>query len=175
MNRGVFITFEGIEGSGKSTQASMLADYLRERGLDVDLTREPGGTKVGDMIREVLLDTSVEEMHPGTELLLYLAARSEHVSKRIRKKLYKDKSVVICDRYTLSTLSYQAGGRKLDAKTVSRLCNIAAGGLKPDLTILVDLDVEKAFKRLLPVTGDEPREHRSPAGKQRLPALIVDR
>ncbi|MBN2379634.1 dTMP kinase [candidate division WOR-3 bacterium] len=144
----MFLVFEGIEGSGKSTQAELLTKALTEKDVEVDLTREPGGTEVGDKIRAVLLDSSLDEMHPRTELLLYLAARAEHIAKRIRRKLFVDKAVVICDRYMLSTLAYQAGGRKIDVKTVSRLGKFATGGLDPDLTVLVDLDVERAFARL---------------------------
>jgi dTMP kinase len=147
MKRGAFIIFEGIEGSGKSTQAELLAEALGEQGLKVDLSREPGGTEVSERIRGVLLDPELEEMHPRTELLLYLAARSEHVAKRIRRKLFAGE-VVICDRFTLSTLAYQAGGRELPAKVVARLCKLGSFGLEPDLTVLVDLDVGKAFSRL---------------------------
>lgn len=148
MKRGVLIVFEGIEGSGKSTQAELLAEALRRNNIKVDLTREPGGTQAGERIRDVLLDSELEDMHPRTELLLYLAARAEHVAKRIRRKLFADKAVVISDRFTLSTFAYQAGGRELDSKTVSRLCKFASGGLEPDLTVLVDLDVDGAFARL---------------------------
>ncbi|MEA3311798.1 MAG: dTMP kinase [candidate division WOR-3 bacterium] len=161
MKRGVFIVFEGIEGSGKSTQAELLAEALRRNNINVDLTREPGGTQAGERIREVLLDPALEDMHPRTELLLYLAARAEHVAKRIRRKLCVDKAVVISDRFTLSTLAYQAGGRELDSKTVSRLCKFASGGLEPDLTVLVDLDVEGAFARL-----NRPHDRLEQAGKE---------
>jgi len=161
MKRGVFIVFEGIEGSGKSTQAELLAGALRRNNIKVDLTREPGGIQAGERIREVLLDPALEDMHPRTELLLYLAARSEHVAKRIRRKLCVDKAVVISDRFTLSTLAYQAGGRELDSKTVSRLCKFASGGLEPDLTVLVDLDVAEAFRRL-----DRPHDRLEQAGKE---------
>jgi len=161
MKRGVFIVFEGIEGSGKSTQAELLAGALRRNNIKVDLTREPGGTQAGERIREVLLDPALEDMHPRTELLLYLAARAEHVAKRIRRKLCVDKAVVISDRFTLSTLAYQAGGRELDSKTVSRLCKFASGGLEPDLTVLVDLDVAEAFRRL-----DRPHDRLEQAGKE---------
>jgi dTMP kinase len=148
MKRGVFIVFEGIEGCGKTTQAELLVEELRKKNLEVDFTREPGGTDLSERIREVVLDPGIEEMHPHTELLLYLAARAEHVAKRIRRKLFVDKAVVICDRYTLSTLAYQAGGRKLPEKEISRISRFATGGLKPDLTILVDMEVEEAFRRL---------------------------
>ncbi|MCK4333704.1 dTMP kinase [candidate division WOR-3 bacterium] len=161
MKRGVFIVFEGIEGSGKSTQAELLAEALRRNNIKVDLTREPGGTQAGERIRDVLLDSSLEDMHPRTELLLYLAARAEHVAKRIRRKLFADKAVVISDRFTLSTLVYQAGGRELDSKTVSRLCKFASGGLEPDLTVLVDLDVDGAFARL-----NRPYDRLEQAGKE---------
>lgn len=161
MKRGVFIVFEGIEGSGKSTQAELLAEALRRNNIKVDLTREPGGTQAGERIRDVLLDSELEDMHPRTELLLYLAARAEHVAKRIRRKLFADKAVVISDRFTLSTLAYQAGGRELDSKTVSRLCKFASGGLEPDLTVLVDLDVDGAFARL-----NRPYDRLEQAGKE---------
>lgn len=161
MKRGVFIVFEGIEGSGKSTQAELLAEALRRNNIKVDLTREPGGTQAGERIRDVLLDSELEDMHPRTELLLYLAARAEHVAKRIRRKLFVDKAVVISDRFTLSTLAYQAGGRELDSKTVSRLCKFASGGLEPDLTVLVDLDVDGAFARL-----NRPYDRLEQAGKE---------
>jgi len=161
MKRGVFIVFEGIEGSGKSTQAELLAEALRRNNIKVDLTREPGGTQAGECIRAVLLDSLLEDMHPRTELLLYLAARAEHVAKRIRRKLFVDKAVVISDRFTLSTLAYQAGGRELDSKTVSRLCKFASGGLEPDLTVLVDLDVDGAFARL-----NRPYDRLEQAGKE---------
>ncbi len=159
MKRGVFIAFEGIEGSGKTTQAELLRESLSGEGLNVDFTREPGGTEVAERIRKLLLDASLEEMHPRTELLLYLASRAEHVNKRIRRKLFEEKAVVICDRFTLSTLAYQTGGRKLDAKTVARLVKFATGGLEPDLNILVDLDVEDAFRRL-----DRPFDRLEKAG-----------
>ncbi len=159
MRRGVFIVFEGIEGSGKSTQAQLLADALERKGVNVDFSREPGGSEVAERIRAVLLDSELEEMHPRTELLLYLAARAEHVAKRIRRKLFADKAVVISDRYTLSTLAYQAGGRELDMKRVARLCKFASGGLEPDLTVLVDLDVKEAFARL-----DRPYDRLEQAG-----------
>lgn len=148
MKRGVLITFEGIEGSGKSTQAQMLTKGLKDEGLRVELTREPGGTEVGEKIREVLLDSGLPQMHPRAELLLYLAARAEHVAKRIRRGLFEDKAVVISDRFTLSTLAYQAGGRALPARLVERLCKFASFGLRPDLTVLVDIDVKEAFSRL---------------------------
>jgi len=159
MRRGVFIVFEGIEGSGKSTQAQLLADALERKRVNVDFSREPGGSEVAERIRAVLLDSELEEMHPRTELLLYLAARVEHVAKRIRRKLFADKAVVISDRYTLSTLAYQAGGRELDTKRVARLCKFASGGLEPDLTVLVDLDVKEAFARL-----DRPHDRLEQAG-----------
>lgn len=159
MRRGVFIVFEGIEGSGKSTQAQLLADALERKGVNVDFSREPGGSEVAERIRAVLLDSELEEMHPRTELLLYLAARVEHVAKRIRRKLFADKAVVISDRYTLSTLAYQAGGRELDTKRVARLCKFASGGLEPDLTVLVDLNVKEAFARL-----DRPYDRLEQAG-----------
>ncbi len=148
MKRGVLIAFEGIEGSGKTTQAKMMYEYLKSKNIPAVFTREPGGTPCGEKIREILLDPAFKGMHPKTELLLYLASRSEHVAKLIRRSLFVDKAVVITDRYELSSLAYQGAGRGLTLKVVSRLNKFATGGLSPDLTIIVDIDVNKALARL---------------------------
>ncbi len=148
MKRGVLIAFEGIEGSGKTTQAEMAYEFLKGEGINTVFTREPGGTPCGEKIREILLNPLFKGMHPKTELLLYLASRSEHVAKKIRRALFVEKAVVISDRYELSSLAYQGAGRGLTLKVVSRLNKFATGGLSPDLTILVDVDVETAFSRL---------------------------
>lgn len=148
MKRGVFIAFEGIEGSGKTTQAQLIYKTLREKKLNTVFTREPGGTPCGEKIREILLSPEFTGMHPKTELLLYLSARNEHVAKKLRKAMFVDKAVIICDRYELSSFAYQGAGRGLSMKVVSRLNKFVTGGLKPDLTVLVDIEPEVALKRL---------------------------
>ena len=143
---GFFITFEGIEGSGKSTQASLLAAFLEEKGSAVVAVREPGGTPIGEKLRAVLLGDEGAGMDPWTELLLYEACRAELVAKVIRPALGAGK-VVICDRYTDSTLAYQGYGRGLDKDAVRELNKTASGGLTPDVTILVDCEVEEGLRR----------------------------
>jgi dTMP kinase len=145
---GFFITFEGIEGSGKSTQASLLAAFLEEKGTPVLAVREPGGTAIGEKIRAILLNDEGAGMDPWTELLLYEACRAELVSKVIRPALDSGK-VVICDRYTDSTLAYQGYGRGLDKGAVRELNKAASGGLTPDVTILVDCGVEEGLRRAM--------------------------
>ncbi len=139
----MLISFEGIDGAGKSTQARKLKEYLEERGLDAVLLREPGGTSLGEAVRELLLR---EEPLPLTELLLFEAARSELVGRLIRPLLDEGK-VVILDRFTDSTLAYQSYGRGLDANLVEELNRTAAQGLVPKLTILIDLEPHIALSR----------------------------
>jgi len=144
--RGIFITIEGIDGAGKSTQARMLAEWLRERGGDVVLTREPGGTKLGEHLREVLLDGGAQ-VGVAAELLLYVADRAQHLQEVIRPALNQGRTVV-CERYTDSTLAYQGYGRGLDLDFVRRANQFATGDLEPDLTVLLDLPPEVAGQRL---------------------------
>ena len=147
LDRGVFITFEGIEGCGKSTQAKMLYKYLIEKGCAVLATREPGSTNIGRVIRETLLTTKYAEMDPRTELLLFAACRAQHVQELIKPALAAGK-MVVCDRYTDSTLAYQAYGRGLPFVEVERISDWAAAGVVPDLTFLLDLPVETGLKRI---------------------------
>ena len=133
----LFLTFEGGEGSGKSTQIDRLAARLRRRGLDPVVTREPGGTPLGEGARALLLDQA-HWLRPETEVLLLEAARAELVARVIRPALTAGR-VVLCDRYDDSTLAYQGGGRGLDPEALARLNRFATGGLKPDLTFLFDL------------------------------------
>ena len=142
----MFITLEGPEGSGKSSQIPALAEWLRELGYDVYTTREPGGTQIGDQIRQVLHDLENTAMHPRTEILLFLAARAQHVEEVMRPKL-NNKTIVICDRYADSTLAYQGYGHGVDLDMLRKLLDFSTGGLYPDLTILLDLDVEKGLDR----------------------------
>lgn len=142
----MFITFEGPEGSGKTSQIPALADFLRQRGFSVYTTREPGGTSIGEQIRAVIHDLKNEEMHPRTETLLYQAARAQIVEQVIRPRLAVGE-IVLCDRYMDSTLAYQGYGHQQNLTEVRGLIRYATGGLLPDLTILLDLDVEVGLRR----------------------------
>jgi dTMP kinase len=144
--RGPFITFEGPEGSGKSTQLRMLAKKLRAAGHDVLETAEPGGTAIGLQIRRVLLDAKNQELSPTAELLLMFAARAQNVDQWILPAL-SDGKIVLCDRFTDSTLVYQGAGRGLGTEVVYDVDRIACRGLIPDLTILIDIDVETGLAR----------------------------
>lgn len=141
-----FITFEGIEGSGKTTQIMMLKDYLLEKNYQVKITREPGGTFIGDQIRKILLNDNNKNISRETELLLYAACRVQHIKEVIIPALKEDK-VVLCDRFSDSTLAYQGYGRNIDLELIKRLNKIASGNIKPDLTILLDLDASEGLKR----------------------------
>ncbi len=140
-----FISLEGIEGSGKSTQAKLIADYFKSKGRDVLLTEEPGGSKIGLKIRSILLDTK-NHMDPLTELLLYSSSRAQHLREVIYPALTKD-IIVISDRFTDSTTAYQGYARGVDLSTIKILNEIVAHDLKPFLTFLLDTDVEKGLRR----------------------------
>lgn len=142
----MFITFEGPDGSGKTTQARLLADWLRGQGHDVLLTREPGGTHIGDQIRAVLHDPHNIAMDARTEILLYSASRAQHVAETIRPALTAGK-LVISDRYADSTLAYQGYGRRLDLATLQAITAFATGGLTPDLTLYLDLPPHEGLQR----------------------------
>jgi dTMP kinase len=146
MQRGRFITFEGIDGSGKTTQMRMLANWLRERGAGVIETVEPGGTAIGQQIRKILLDPANADIQPRTELLLYFASRAQNVEQVIRPGLDSGR-IVLCDRFTDSTLVYQGAGRGIDSQVMLDLDRIACRGLKPDLTFLIDIDLETSLAR----------------------------
>ncbi|MFV3385821.1 dTMP kinase [Pseudomonas sp. NY15364] len=143
---GLFITLEGPEGAGKSTNREYLAERLREQGVDVLLTREPGGTPLAERIRELLLDPSDEPMAADTELLLVFAARAQHLQQVIRPALAKG-SVVLCDRFTDATYAYQGGGRGLSIERIAQLEQFVQGELRPDLTLIFDLPVEVGLAR----------------------------
>src|SRR5512135_2634817 len=142
----MFITLEGPEGSGKTSHLPPLVEYLREQGYTVFPTREPGGTSIGEQIREVIHDLKNVEMHPRTETLLYQAARAQIVEQVIRPRLAAGE-VVLSDRYFDSTIAYQGYGHQQDLDQVRALVAYATGGLMPDLTILLDIDVEAGLKR----------------------------
>src|SRR5712671_5877608 len=144
--RGRFITFEGIDGSGKSTQMHLLAERLRAEGQDVFEAVEPGGTAIGRQIRRILLDASNQDLRPAAELLLYFASRAQNVDECILPALSAG-NIVLCDRFTDSTLAYQGYARGLGEETVCVLDKIACGGLVPDLTLLIDVDVDTGLTR----------------------------
>jgi dTMP kinase len=152
---GRFVTFEGIEGCGKSTHASRLRDALCADGLPVLLTREPGGTAISEKIREILLDPAHEGMDPRAELLLYLASRAQVVAELLLPAL-ESGTIVLVDRYTDSTVAYQGGGRGLDFEEIRRLNAFAARGLVPDLTFLLDLEPAEGLGRITGVSGSGP-------------------
>lgn len=142
----MFITFEGSEGSGKSTQINMLAAYLGQQGYEVLVTREPGGTHIGEQVRQCLHDVKNKEMTAAAEVLLYSASRSQLVREVIVPAL-ENGVIVISDRYADSTMAYQGYGRQLDLDALGIITHFATGGLKPDLTILFDIDVEEGLSR----------------------------
>jgi dTMP kinase len=143
---GLFITFEGIDFCGKTTQARKLASYLRRKGYDVCLIREPGGDRISEKIRKILLSEKNTGMSELTELLLYEASRAQLTQKVILPAL-RQRKVVVCDRYYDSTLAYQGFGRGLNKRTIMHLNHIATMGLSPDLTILIDVPVEVSLRR----------------------------
>lgn len=146
MKSGFFITFEGIEGSGKTTQAKLLAEHLRSKDYSVLLTREPGGTEISEKIRKILIDPENTAMVARTECLLYAASRAQHVEQKILPALAEGK-IVISDRFADATLAYQGYGRGLSIEMLRQLNEIATGGLMPDLTFLMDLPAEVGLAR----------------------------
>jgi dTMP kinase len=159
--RGIFITFEGIEGCGKTTQITILARALEKQGHQVVITREPGGSPIANQIRSILLSADNVAMVPLTELFLYEAARAQHLSEVVTPALDRG-AVVLCDRFTDATIAYQGYGRGLDLSTISTLNRLATSGLTPQLTLLFDCDVEtglgRAQARIASLTGE--REER---------------
>ena len=142
---GIFITFEGIDGSGKSTQLRLLGNFLRANGCDVLLTREPGGTQLGLRLRAALLD-AMEEVDPLTELLVFAADRAQHVRRLVRPALEAGR-LVISDRYADATVAYQGAGRGFTPELISQIVQLATEGLKPDLTLLFDLPIDESKSR----------------------------
>lgn len=155
---GKFITFEGIDGSGKSTQLGLLAADLRGRGIDVAATCEPGGTPLGRRLREAFLETE-EKVAPMAELLLFAADRAQHVEFLIRPALAENR-VVISDRYADATRAYQGAGRGFPESVVNQIIELATGGLKPDLTLFFDISAESAMQRMSTRGGDGAKANR---------------
>jgi dTMP kinase len=156
--RGRFITFEGIDGSGKSTQLRLIAGDLRVRGFDVLTTFQPGGTPLGRRLREAFLETE-ENVHPMAELLLFAADRAQHVNFLIKPALAEGR-IVISDRYSDATAAYQGAGRGFDEKIIKQVIQLATDGLKPDLTLFFDIPIEKAILRTSARTDDETVKNR---------------
>lgn len=146
MAQGFFVTFEGLDGSGKSTQLRKLAAWLEKRGEPVVVTRQPGGTRIGDRIRALLLDSRTEDLAPTTELGLMFSDRAQCIAEVIRPALDGGK-IVLCDRYTDSTEAYQGGGRQLGVDVVHRMHHAMCGGLDPDLTLLLLPDFDRSLER----------------------------
>lgn len=154
MKKGLFITFEGIDGCGKSTQIAKAAEYLKEKGVSLIVTREPGGTPLGEKIRELILSPQNSEMKNSCELLLYLSARAQHVEEKIKPALEKG-TTVLCDRYQEATFAYQGFGRGYPLNLLQELNAFATGGLVPSKTFIFDISVECAFERMKK-TGKAP-------------------
>jgi dTMP kinase len=155
---GKFISFEGIDGSGKSTQLRMLAGDLRAKGVDLVTTHEPGGTPLGKRLRSAFLETE-EVVAPISELLLFAADRAQHVELLIKPSLEKGR-VVISDRYADATFAYQGAGRGFDENLVNEVIQLATGGLKPDLTVFFDITVDTAIRRMSEHQGEERVQNR---------------
>ena len=159
MKNGLFITFEGADGCGKTTQIKLLDEYLRNKGYKTLLTREPGSKGLGQKIREILLNYD-GDVSPNCESFLFLADRAQHIDCIIKPALQRGE-IILCDRHTDSTVAYQGYGRKLDIERINYLNNIATSGLKPDLTIIFDIDVETSMQRV----GNE-KDRMESAGKE---------
>ncbi len=148
MDLSYFITFEGVEGSGKTTQIQRLKRYLSRKGIPCQVTREPGGPPISEKIRKILLDPEHRTLVPLGELFLYEAARAQHIEEVIKPLLQKG-TVVICDRFNDATLAYQGYGRKIDLNLIQKLNRLTSQGLKPDLTFLLDCPTDLGLKRAL--------------------------
>jgi dTMP kinase len=144
----LFITFEGVEGSGKTTQIQRLKKYLTQKGIPCKATREPGGCPIGEKVRKILLNPDHREMVPLSELLLYEAARAQHVKEVIGPFLKKG-GVILCDRFSDATIAYQGYGRKIDLRWIERLNHFSSRGIKPDVTFLLDCPSDVGLKRAL--------------------------
>lgn len=144
--KGLFITIEGTDGAGKSTQIELLTEYLSKKGRDVLVTREPGGTPIGEKIREIILDTENSEMSDITEAMLYAASRAQHVNEKIKPALLEDK-IVICDRFVDSSIAYQSSARGISRELIEDINKYAVCGITPDITLYFDITPEEGIKR----------------------------
>ncbi|MDP5276925.1 dTMP kinase [Chengkuizengella axinellae] len=151
---GLFITFEGPDGSGKTTQIQQLSKTLINQGYDVVTTREPGGTRISDLIRNILLSTEYQEMQDQTEVLLYAASRAQHVHEIIIPAL-KENKIVLCDRYIDASMAYQSVGLGINQKTIKDINHFASSGLQPERTYMMDVSVKESQNRLLQRTSKQ--------------------
>ena len=174
MSKGRFITIDGVEGAGKSTQIDLICIYLQRKGIDVVRTREPGGTDVGEKIRSVLLDVDNQEMHSDTELLLMFSSRNELIQNKIIPALNKG-SWVVSDRFTDASFAYQGGGRMLNLDRISKLEEWVLGDFKPDLTLLLDINVELGMTRIEARAAKDRIELEERAFFERVRSVFISR
>ena len=174
MNRGKFITIDGVEGAGKSTQIDLVCEHLIEKGIKVVRTREPGGTDVGEKIRSVLLDVENQEMHSDTELLLMFSSRNELIQNKIIPAL-EEGFWVVSDRFTDASFAYQGGGRMLNLERISKLADWVLGDFKPDLTFLLDVTVEVGMQRIETRAAKDRIELEERAFFERVRSVFIQR
>ena len=174
MNRGKFITIDGVEGAGKSTQIDLVCEHLIQKGIKVVRTREPGGTEVGEKIRSVLLDVENQEMHSDTELLLMFSSRNELIQNKIIPAL-EGGCWVVSDRFTDASFAYQGGGRMLNLDRISKLADWVLGDFKPDLTFLLDVTVEVGMQRIETRAAKDRIELEERAFFERVRSVFIQR
>jgi len=174
MRKGKFITVDGVEGAGKSTQIDLICSYLHEKGIEVVRTREPGGTEVGEKIRSVLLDVDNQEMHSDTELMLMFSSRNELIQNKIIPAL-NEGYWVVSDRFTDASFAYQGGGRMLDLNRISELADWVLGDFKPDLTLLLDVSVEIGMQRIEARAAKDRIELEERAFFERVRSVFISR
>ena len=174
MNRGKFITIDGVEGAGKSTQIDLVCEHLIQKGIKVVRTREPGGTEVGEKIRSVLLDVENQEMHSDTELLLMFSSRNELIQNKIIPAL-EEGFWVVSDRFTDASFAYQGGGRMLNLDRISKLADWVLGDFKPDLTFLLDVTVEVGMQRIEARAAKDRIELEERAFFERVRSVFIQR
>ena len=174
MTKGKFITIDGVEGAGKSTQIDLICSYLHQKGIEVVRTREPGGTAVGEKIRSVLLDVENQEMHSDTELLLMFSSRNELIQNKIIPAL-NEGFWVVSDRFTDASFAYQGGGRMLNLDRIDKLANWVLGDFKPDLTLFLDVSVEVGMERIESRAAKDRIELEERAFFERVRSVFVSR
>lgn len=181
MDKGLFITVEGTDGCGKTTQINLMKEYIKQKGYNVVLTREPGGTNIGEKIRTIILDPQNVEMKASTELLLYTAARAQLVSEVIKPAVGRGE-IVICDRFIDSTYVYQGFGRGIDIEVINDVNRAALGGIMPDITFFFDISPEIALQRRVNTSGADRIEkekmdfhRRVYSGYKKLASMYPDR
>ena len=174
MNKGKFITIDGVEGAGKSTQIDLICSYLHRKDIEVVRTREPGGTDIGEKIRSVLLDVDNKEMHSDTELLLMFSSRNELIQNKIIPAL-NDGKWVVSDRFTDASFAYQGGGRMLSLDRIAKLENWVLGSFKPDLTFLLDISVEIGMTRVEARNAKDRIEQEERAFFERVRSVFIER